>query len=188
MRRSQLYAGFLAPIVAFCGIGVAVYVNRSWWRLTDNAISDLGKLGLPHNWVLNGSLIATAVLGIYYATGLLERSRNGVERAGVWIFITGLAFLAAIGLFPEGTSPHYYVSWAFFITAGLGFLIAGIGALSSGDRSFGWFSVALFLTGWALATWAKAHFRGVAAAELIGAVTIALWHYSMLLKVAKSAH
>ncbi len=186
MRRSQPYAGILAPIVAFCGIGAAVYVNRSWWRLTDNAISDLGKLGLPHNWILNSSLIVTAVLGIYYSTGLLERSRNGVERAGVWIFVGGLMFLAAIGLFPEGTSPHYYVSWAFFITAGLGLLTSGIGALSSGDRAFGWFSVVLFLIGWALATWARGHFKGVAVAELIGAVVIALWHYVLLLQVAKN--
>ncbi|WP_297501446.1 DUF998 domain-containing protein [Thermococcus sp.] len=186
MRKSQLYAGVLAPIVAFCGIGIAAYINRSWWRLTENAISDLGKLGLPHNWVLNISLITTAILAIYYATGLLGRTRNGIERAGIWIFILGLIFLAAIGLFPEGTSPHYYVSWAFFITAGFGFLIAGVGALSSGDRAFGWFSAALFVTGWILAIWAKGHFRGVAVAELIGAVTITIWHYTLLLRVAKN--
>ncbi|WP_297507060.1 DUF998 domain-containing protein [Thermococcus sp.] len=185
MRKSQLYAGLLAPIVAFLGIGVAVHINRSWWRLTENAISDLGKLGLPHNWVLNISLIATAVLGVYYATGLLERAKNGIERAGIWTFIIGLVFLATIGLFPEGTAPHYYVSWAFFITAGLGVLITGLGALTSGDRAFGWFSVILFLTGWVLATWARGHFRGVAVAELIGAVTISIWHYTLLLLVAK---
>jgi len=186
VRKSQIYAGLLAPIVAFSGIGIAVYINRSWWRLTDNAISDLGKLGLPNNWILNISLITTAVLGLYYSTGLLKQARNGVERAGVWIFITGLAFLAAIGFFPEGTPPHYYVSWAFFITAGLGFLMTGIGALSSGDRAFGWFSVALFLTGWALATWAKVHYTGVAVAETIGALTITIWHYLLLLQVVKN--
>ncbi|WP_367884320.1 hypothetical protein [Thermococcus sp. JCM 11816] len=47
MKRSQLWAGLIAPLVAYSGILTAIYVNRSWWRLTDNAISDLGKLGLP---------------------------------------------------------------------------------------------------------------------------------------------
>ncbi|WP_297518152.1 DUF998 domain-containing protein [Thermococcus sp.] len=186
MRKSQLYSGFLGPLVAFVGIWTAAYINRSWWRITENAISDLGRVGLPNNWVLNISLITTAVLIIYYAIGLFALLRNGVEKAGVVIFVLGLVFLALIGLFPEGTSPHYYVSWAFFITAGFGFLIAGVGALSSGKRAFGWFSAVLFVTGWVLAIWAKGHFRGVAVAELIGAVTITIWHYTLLLRVAKN--
>ncbi|WP_297552281.1 DUF998 domain-containing protein, partial [Thermococcus sp.] len=125
MRKSQLLAGIFAPIVALTGIGTAILINRSWWRLTDNAISDLGKLGLPHNWVLNVSLIVSAIMAIYYAVGLVGEVSNTIEKLGVGVLIVGLAFLALIGLFPEGTSPHYYVSWGFFVFSSLGFLITG---------------------------------------------------------------
>jgi len=183
MKRSHLRTGLIAPLVAYSGILTAIYVNRAWWRLTDNAISDLGKVGLPHNWLLNVPLVITAALGIYYASGLLGMARNGVESAGIWTLTAGFVFLALIGLFPEGTSPHYYVSWGFFLTAGFGLLIAGVGIGLAGDREMLHFTVVLFVLAWILALWAMRTFRGVAIPEFIGALTITLWHYAVLLRV-----
>jgi len=180
MRRDQLYAGLLAPVIALTGIGVAISINRSWWSLTENAISDLGKVGLPNNWVLNTSLVLASILGIYYALGLFRDVKNPVERAGIGLFTLGLVFLAMIGLFPEGTSPHYYVSWAFFILASSGFLVAGIGMGFKGEKKMALFTASLFLTGWILAIWAKRKFEGVATAEFIGIFGILLWHYVVL--------
>lgn len=105
MKRSQLWAGLIAPLVAYSGILTAIYVNRSWWRLTDNAISDLGKLGLPNNWLLNVPLVITAVLAIYYALGVLDMARNSVEKAGIWVLIAGFVFLALIGIFQREHRP-----------------------------------------------------------------------------------
>ena len=85
-----------------------------------------------------------------------------------------------IGLFPEGTSPHYYVSWAFFILASSGFLVAGIGMGFKGEKKMALFTASLFLTGWILAIWAKRKFEGVAPAEFIGIFGILLWHYVVL--------
>ncbi|BAD84931.1 hypothetical membrane protein, conserved, DUF998 family [Thermococcus kodakarensis KOD1] len=183
MKRSQLWAGLIAPLVAYSGILTAIYVNRSWWRLTDNAISDLGKLGLPHNWLLNVPLVITAVLAIYYALGVLDMARNSVEKAGIWVLIAGFVFLALIGIFPEGTSPHYYVSWGFFLTAGFGLLIAGIGMGLSGDRKMLYFTVVLFVLAWILAIWAMRTFKGVAIPEFIGALAVTIWHYAVLSKI-----
>ncbi len=185
MKKSHLYAGFLAPIVAFTGIVIAAYINHSWWTITDNAISDLGKLGLPHNWILDVSLITAGILGIYYATGLLEETKNRLESTGTWIFIVGLAFLATIGLFPEGTPPHYYVSWAFFLISATGIAVTGSGFLLSGRKELGLFTYALLAIGVPLAFWAKGHFVGVAVAESIGAITIAIWHYGVLVSIAR---
>ncbi|WP_297469691.1 DUF998 domain-containing protein [Thermococcus sp.] len=182
MRKSQLYAGILAPIVALSGIGVGVFLNRSWWQLTENAISDLGRLGLRYNWVLNVSLVISAVLAIYYAIGLLGEVRSLIEKAGIVIFIVGLGFLALIGIFPEGTSTHYYVSWGFFVFSSLGLLIAGIGMGLSGEKGLAVFTVALFITGWVLATWARNHFAGVAPAEFVGVFGIVAWHYTLIWK------
>ncbi len=187
MRKSQLLAGIFAPIVALTGIGTAILINRSWWRLTDNAISDLGKLGLPHNWVLNVSLVVSAIMAIYYAVGLVGEVSNTVEKLGVGVLIVGLAFLALIGLFPEGTSPHYYVSWGFFVFSSLGFLITGIGMGLSGEKELAVFSIALFTVGWTLALWAKKSFPGIAPAEFVGVFGVIAWHYTVMWKKFRGA-
>ncbi|WP_342764390.1 DUF998 domain-containing protein [Thermococcus sp. M36] len=155
--------------------------------MTENAISDLGKLGLPHNWVLNIPLIVTALLGIYYSLGLLGEMRNIVEKLGVGVFVIGLAFLALIGLFPKGTPLHYTVSWGFFLFASFGYLIAGLGLWLEGCKGIGILTVALFLTEVVLTKWAFGAFRGIAISEFIGIFPIVLWHYSVLFSLPKSA-
>ncbi len=187
MRKGQLLAGILAPQIALAGIGTAIFINRSWWRLTDNAISDLGRLGLPNNWVLNVSLIVSALLAIYYAVGLIGEANNTVERTGTGIFILGLIFLALIGLFPEGTSPHYYVSWGFFVFSSLGFLVTGVGMGLSGEKGLAVFSIVLFTVGWTLALWAKNNFPGIAPAEFVGVFGIIIWHYTVMWKKFREA-
>ncbi|ASI98628.1 DUF998 domain-containing protein [Thermococcus celer] len=183
MRKDQLLAGILSPLIALTGIGAAIAINRSWWRLTDNAISDLGRVGLQYNWVMNVPLLITALLAIYYATGLLKEFKNPVTRVGVGIFILGLVFLAGIALFPEGTEPHYWVSWGFFIAGSVGFLIAGIGLWMEGLGKFGLFTVLLFTAEVILAKWAFGAFSGVAIPEFIGVFAIAAWHYALIWSV-----
>ena len=187
MRKGQLLAGILAPQIALAGIGTAIFINRSWWRLTDNAISDLGRLGLPNNWVLNVSLMVSALLAIYYAVGLVREVNNTVERTGTGIFILGLISLALIGLFPEGTSPHYYVSWVFFVFSSLGFLVTGVGMGLSGEKGLAVFSIVLFTVGWTLALWAKNNFPGIAPAEFVGVFGIIIWHYTVMWKKFREA-
>jgi len=180
MRKNQLWAGIASPIIALSGIAVAIIINRSWWSLTDNAISDLGKVGLPHSWVMNVPLLISAILAIYYALGLLKEMKNPVSKLGVLVFILGLFFLAGIAIFPEGTGPHYEVSWGFFLAGSIGFLIAGVGIGFEGDKKFGIFTVIVFTIEAVLTKWAFNTFRGVAIAEFIGILTIAIWHYTLL--------
>ncbi len=183
MEKNRYLAGVFSPIIALGGVGAAIILNRSWWRITENAISDLGKVGLPHNWVMNSAFVIASALGIYYALGSLRELKNFVQKLGVGIFGAGLLFLALIGIFPEGTSPHYYVSWAFFITASLGMLITGIGFYVEEDRKFGAFTVILFLIAWFLSMEAMRTFKGVAVPEFIGAFGIATWHYTLLARL-----
>ncbi|NJE01444.1 DUF998 domain-containing protein [Thermococcus sp. JdF3] len=180
MKKSQLLAGILSPPIALGGIGAAILINRSWWSLTDNAISDLGKVGLPHSWVMNVPLLISAILTIYYALDLLGEMKNLVSRLGVLVFILGLFFLAGIAVFPEGTEPHYHVSWGFFAAGSLGFLMAGAGMWFEGNRRFGIFTVLLFAVEVLLARWAFGAFSGVAIAEFIGIFAILTWHYMLM--------
>ncbi|ALM75136.1 DUF998 domain-containing protein [Thermococcus barophilus] len=86
MKRSQQVAGLFAPLMGLGGIFTAVFIHRSWWSLTDNAISDLGKVNLPYNWVMNVSLVVAAILGIYYALGLFKEAKHPTMKLGIWIF------------------------------------------------------------------------------------------------------
>ncbi|NJE76865.1 DUF998 domain-containing protein [Thermococcus sp. ES12] len=180
MRKSQLWAGITSPIIALSGIAAAIIINRSWWSLTDNAISDLGKVGLPHSWVMNVPLLISAILAIYYVMGLFKEVKNPISKLGVGVFMLGLFFLAGIAVFPEGTGPHYEVSWGFFAAGSLGFLMAGAGMWFEGDRRFGIFTVLLFAIEVLLARWAFGAFSGVAIAEFIGIFAILTWHYMLM--------
>ncbi|ASJ04807.1 DUF998 domain-containing protein [Thermococcus barossii] len=180
MRKSQLWAGITSPIIALSGIAAAIIINRSWWSLTDNAISDLGKVGLPHSWVMNVPLLISAILAIYYALGLLGEMKNPVSKLGVLVFILGLFFLAGIAVFPEGTEPHYEVSWGFFLAGSIGFLTTGLGLGLEGHRMFVAFTVLLFITEVLLARWAFGAFSSVAIAEFIGIFAILTWHYMLM--------
>ncbi|ACS34364.1 DUF998 domain-containing protein [Thermococcus gammatolerans] len=180
MERSQLIAGILSPIVGPGGVFAAILIHRSWWRVTENAISDLGKIGLSYNWVMNLGLIISASLGLYYISGLWKELKGALQRMGVVVFAIGLIFLAGIGLFPEGTGPHYYVSWGFFVACSIGMLLIGIGLYFQGEKTLGLLAFAIFTVGWILALWAKSHFRGVAVAEFVGVFGIVIWHYALL--------
>ncbi len=187
MKKFQLYAGFLAPLVALTGIGTAAYINRSWWRITENAISDMGRVGLPYNWVMDSAFVIASILGVYCTLALLKGLKNPVQKAGIGTFTAGLFFLGLIGLFPEGTSPHYYVSWAFFVTAGFGILITGIGFYIEKNRTFGAFSITLFVLAWLLSTAAMRAFKGVAVSESIGTFGIVTWYYVLLTRLKEGA-
>ncbi|NJE31439.1 DUF998 domain-containing protein [Thermococcus sp. 18S1] len=180
MKKSQPWAGILSPPIALGGIGAAIIINRSWWRLTDNAISDLGKVGLPYSGVMNVPLFISAVLAIYYAVGLFREVKNPLSKLGIGVFIIGLAFLAGIAVFPEGTEPHYHVSWGFFLAGSVGYLIAGAGLWLEGLRKFGAFTALLFTAEVLLARWAFETFTGVAIAEFIGIFAMTIWHYALL--------
>jgi len=177
MRTSQKLSGLFAPLVGVAGLAAAVMVNRDWWRVTENAISDMGRVGLRYSYVLNIPIVVTAVLMLYYELGLLAEVGGRIEKVGVGVFAAGIGFLALIGLFPEGTSLHYPVSWAFFMLASAGILIAGVGGCLGGSKAFGAASIAIFVAGWILGAWALTTFKGVAPAELVGISAVLAWHY-----------
>jgi len=188
LKKSQKIAGIFGPIAGLVGIVSAIIINSSWWRVTENAISDMGKVGLKYNYVLNIPIIITALVWIYYEYGVLREVKNKIERSGIGIFILGLVFFALIGIFPEGTPPHYEISWLFFIMAGMGMLTAGIGTYLEDKKIFGMITGIVFILSWILAIWAMNIFKGVAVAELIGGGGIIVWHYlGLIIKVFKES-
>lgn len=174
-------AGILAPVMAFLGITLAVNVHSGWFSWKNNAISDLGRIGLEKNYILNFSLIIAGILGLIYAYGMYKETKGVLKKIGVGIFTAGLISLILIGAFPEGTSPHYYVSWGFYILASTGILVYGTDEIrKEKTKTFGIFSLLDVFTAWILGIWAIKTFKGAAIPELIGAVAIALWVYILI--------
>ena len=181
MERKYLYSGLLSPIVGFTFVFIAMYINSSWFSITDNAISDLGNIYHPwvnHPWVLSVGLII-AGLGMAYFSYGLQKEFSGLARYGIWIFYAGMIFLTLIGVFPEGTAPHWYVSWLFFLVSSFGILVSGVG-LFRYSKGIAALSLILFFIGWFIAYWALQTFKGVAIAELTGAATLFIWTYSII--------
>ncbi|OYT59902.1 hypothetical protein B6U71_01875 [Euryarchaeota archaeon ex4484_178] len=181
MERKYIYSGIISPLIGFLFIGIAIYLNSSWWKLTDNAISDLGNIyheWVNYPWVLSVGLIIAGSGMAYFAHGL-QREFSGLARYGAFILYVGMIFLALIGVFPEGTPPHWYVSWLFFLISSFGMLITGLGLIKK-NMGFGIFSIVLFILGWILASWAIMSFEGVAIAEFIGAGTLFIWVYVLI--------
>ena len=179
MEKKYVYSGLISPWIGFGFVALAMYLNSSWFSITDNAISDLENIYHPwvnYPWVLSLGLILSGLGMVYFSQGLRVEFRN-VAQLGVLIFSAGMVFLVLIGVFPEGTPLHWYVSWLFFLFASFGILIVGIQLLLNRSNKLGWISILLFVIGWALASWALMTFKGVAIAELIGATTLFLWTY-----------
>jgi len=129
MKRKYLCAELLAPLVGLSGVTLTVIIHSSWFSFQNNAISDLGRLGLEKNYILNMSLILAGFLSVFFAYGLLKESGSVLKKLGTCVLAAGLVSLILIGVFPEGTPPHNNVSLGFFLLTGFGILIIGIDAL-----------------------------------------------------------
>jgi len=179
MNTISRMAGFLAPIVAFVAIAIAIAAHP-WFSFTENAISDLGAMSVEDNYILNNGLIIAGILAVIFSYGLYKDQKSALGKLGVIIFIIASISLILIGLFPEDFKIpiHYPASVSFFVLGSFGILIVG---LADERRWFGAFSITLFSIGWILALVCLAIFNGVAIPELIGAVAISLWVYGYLL-------
>jgi len=157
------YFGLLAPIVAFVSIAVAIFTHP-WFSLAENAISDLGAVGVEKNYILNAGLIISGIFATIFALGTLLEQKSFLGRLGGVYFLLGAVCLALIGVFPEGTPQHLPVSVAFFTLAPIGAFFIGI---SSEDSDFAAFTILLTLVEALLAILCLYWFEGVAMTELV---------------------
>jgi hypothetical membrane protein len=169
-----MLAGFLTPIIAFSSIGLAI-LTHPWFSLQNNAISDLGRIGLEKNYILNFGFILAGFTGLIFAFGFITQQKRFLGKVGGYIFCFGVFSLLLIGVFPEGTPQHLPVSLGFFLLSSLGMLLKGIDELKK--SKFGTFTIILICSAWTLAIVALKTFRGVAIPELLGAIAVSVWVY-----------
>lgn len=172
-----LYAGILAPIVAFTFIGLAILTHPSF-TFQHNALSDLGNPHVELSWIFNSGLIIAGILGLIFAIGLFERTQ-GAERVGALIFAVAMIFLSMIGIFPEGTAMHYPCSVSFYLISALVITLYGVvWALEPARRLYGIAFIIMVVTGFVIAL--VPHWDGIAIPETAGAIIIFLWVYTVI--------
>ncbi|MEA1992982.1 MAG: DUF998 domain-containing protein [Euryarchaeota archaeon] len=169
MDRKYALFGFLTPLTAFVFIATTVYIHD--FQFTGNALSDMGQVGGEKNYIFNMGLILTGIFGFVFALFLYSKVKKYEKGAGL-AFMASTLFLICIGLFPEGTDPHYAFSVGFYLLASISIFLFGIIILKR-KRKIGVFSIVGIAVG--LVTALIPEWKGVAIPETIGAVVICLW-------------
>ena len=123
-------------LVAFLGgwvVILAAISRNPWFVFTENAFSDLGNPVANDPWIFNYGMMLNGLLIVVYGFYLIHVSFNKTSSVGAgFMMITG-TFLMLIGVFPEGSQNHYFVSVWFFTQGALTVLTWGL-ALYRGTR------------------------------------------------------
>ncbi|MCK4902334.1 MAG: DUF998 domain-containing protein [Thermoplasmatales archaeon] len=116
----------------FCGVALPIFtvlfILRSMDRVidfswTENAISDLGRIGYGTSY-FNFGLIIIGVLLLIFSIGLNLALKN--QRIGPTVFAISAIYLIGVGIYPLPASEHADLSGLFFIAFIFGFLAFGI--------------------------------------------------------------
>jgi hypothetical membrane protein len=121
--------GVISPLTSLSLIALAISNSLSWFRWTDNALSDLaGNLASATSaTVFNSGLILGGLLGIIFAIGLMASLHKHILGfLGTLVLAFAEISLIAIGIFPEPAGRiHFYVSVAFFTLFPISMLLVG---------------------------------------------------------------
>lgn len=172
--KAHEYFGLIAPVVAFLSVALAI-ATHPWFSFTENAISDLGAVGVEKNYILNAGLVVSGAFATIYAIGLALEQKSTLGRFGAVLFLIGCVSLSLVGAFPEWTPVHFPVSVTFFVFTLLGAFLVGI---SSESRKLATFTTTVIPTGIVLSVFALYSFKGVAIAEIVSSVVVSAWIYA----------
>lgn len=170
--RIAFNLGLAGMAVAWVVILVAAVLNP-WFAFTGNAFSDLGGPGASMPWIFNGGMMITGALICIYSWSLVVFSENKTETTGSVFFLVSGFFLVMIGFFHEGTYPHLFVSYWFFMQSLLAILAWGAGFVLDRKKRTGMLLLLLGIVSTIVA--AVVPWPSVAAIEAFGIVVIDLW-------------
>jgi hypothetical membrane protein len=169
--------GVAGAILVWVVIYFAIRHNP-WFIFTEHAFSDLGGPMAEDPGIFNNGIIVLGGLFILYTLTLIRDAINKVETVGSVFALMAGVFLALIGVYPSGTTPHTFVSIWFFVQADVAIMIWGIGILLSGWDVFGLVFTCIGIVGPTIAvavTWPS-----IAVVEAYGIALIDVWVVLML--------
>lgn len=169
--------GIAAPFIAYIFIGISILIN-GWFRWADHALSDLGGIEASYNNVFNFGIMVAGMAGLIFAMGIFRYSESAVGGVGTLLFLLGMVSLILVGIFPLGTSPHYYVSVLFFVLCAIGMVLIGLDQIwDLSEPIWGVFilsSVGLTILNVLLLYYAIPYELGPAIPEFVGTIPIML--------------
>ena len=184
--RSYVITAFIGPAIGFLGIIVAIILNWGWWSITDNAISDMGRIGVKYWYVLDISFILSGIVSLYSTFFVVSHMKGIIEKYGLYFFMASFVLLSLIGVFPEGTSLHWKISVLFFLVGTFSMFTVGMGIIIN-HEVWGFLIIGISLGGFISAVISSMIFKGLAIPELLGATGIVLSYYFITyLRVIKS--
>ena len=175
IRIIELLA-LISIVAAWVTVLLSISLNP-WFRVTANALSDLGGGNLALNghpsptdpWIYNYGLILTGIFILAFSSFSIRLGENKIENAGLSFFIISGLFLALIGIYHEGTYPHDFVSIWFFILSSISFFTVGISLVSKAPR-YGIFMIIFLVAAWV--AYSMVNWQSTAEDEIFGILVI----------------
>ena len=171
------YFGVYAAVSGWATILASMILNP-WFSIVRNALSDMGAIGVKYAWVFNSGLMISGALAFLYSAYLLLAlgSRLGILASSIMLLAS--IHLILIGLFPEGTYPHLFVSMEFFILMGASILLLGVAFLMSEARRYGVCFAAMATAGFLAAILVP--WPSIGSLEIFEISLMTLWSFLML--------
>lgn len=179
----------LLPTIAFLAIGytlgsilLATAVSPSFsWR--ENALSNLGvtttDAGTTTTVMLfNGGLVGGGLVGVLFCLLAVRLARRPGVRPVVVVLGLTMVMMALVGVFPQGTTPHFPIAAAFFLLVTATLWTDAWMAFLTGHRRWSWFSFATGSTNllvWILWFVAAPIPEALAIPEIVSAVVFGCW-------------
>jgi hypothetical membrane protein len=176
LRRWFRYICITGPLAVATGLitlAISALINP-WFDLYRNAFSDLGRIGLQNSWVFNLGLLIASLLGIAYTFCLITSLKHPISHTAAGVYLIGVIHLMLIALFPEGTKPHWTVSFEFFTIMLFTYLAYSPALWLEGFKIPSMISLTLFIVG--LSGSALIHWPSTAMLELFNIILMTCWY------------
>lgn len=193
IQRIAGLCGIICPLAAFSFIALAISNSLSWFRWTENALSDLAgtQATVTAAALFNSGLVIGAFLSIMFALGLMQTLRKRILGfIGAFVLVLASISLFAIGIFPETAGRiHLYVSVAFFTLFPISlFLIGGSMAKEPSERTLGFATILFGIFGViSAAPIILARVNDVGIHELLAALSGSAWSIAFGIKLCRQS-
>jgi hypothetical membrane protein len=173
--------GLITPVFTLTLIFVSIALSP-WFSWHDNALSDMGVSATSNPF--NAALLLGGVLYFVFVIGFLRwySLHSRLAKIAAVALIAGAIGLLLIGIFTESAGRiHYYVSALYFLATPLAYALFGIDWLRHGDQLLGLLTIAAGMMAFLMIA-AVPHKR-IAVPEILAAVTMGMWTFSLGMKL-----
>lgn len=169
--------GPIALATVWITVAISWHFNASWFNYYTGALSDFGGYHAFYPYIYNYGIIITAAFLFLFSISLLYRSGNKVETVASAFSIVAAVVLIQIGVYHEGTYPHLYVSYYYFLQQDASMILWGVGLLMRKAKPAGIFT--LFISIVFLILGGTLPWPGAATLETYGILTFGAWAFLM---------